>query len=256
VLVALASNARDAMPTGGLLVIDAANVIIDEDYVAVMAGIQPGRHVQLRISDSGLGMNAELAEQAFEPFFTRKPKGHGSGLGLAIVQAIVSQAGGQVRLHSEPGVGTSVSILLPAADGGEPNLEESTPRRKDRRSGTTVLLVEANQAVRDVISRMLLESGYRVVTAYTGIQALRIARRRGEQIHLLITDIMLPDGLGKELADQIHQIHPTMGMLQRSAYPEQILLASGTIEPGAVVLEEPFSRARLQASIDEALGGS
>jgi CheY-like chemotaxis protein len=176
-------------------------------------------------------------------------------LGLAIVQGIISQAAGQIQISSEPGIGSTVSVLLPAVNGAAPKIE-SRRHRKHVRSGTTVLIVEDDDARREVVSKNLLDRGYRVLTATTGAEALPIARRGAEEIHVLVTDVILPSGPGKELADQIHLLQPKMRALYLTGYARPVLLTSGTIDPGAPVLEEPFSRADLLAAVDEVLSAS
>jgi CheY-like chemotaxis protein len=200
-------------------------------------------------------MKPDVAAQAFDPFFTTKPRGQGSGLGLAIVQGIISQAVGQIRIYSEPGLGSTVSVLLPAVNGAAPKIE-SRRHRKHVRSGMTVLIVEDEDARREVVSKNLLDRGYRVLTATTGAEALQIARRGAEELHILVTDVILPSGPGKELADQIQLLQPTMRALYLTGYARQLLVTSGTIDPGATVLEEPFSRGGLLAAVDELLSAS
>jgi CheY-like chemotaxis protein len=254
VLVALVTNASDAMPTGGLLAIDTSNVTVDEDYERAVPAVESGDYVRLRVSDTGHGMSPEAATLAFEPFFTVKPKGRGSGLGLAIVQGIVAQAGGQIQVYSEPGVGTSVSVLLPAT-GDVAATIESRPERKHASSAITVLVVEGETEMREVVSRMLLDSGYRVLTATTAPDGVQLARTRAHQIDLLVTDVILAGGPGKELADQIQEVRPTTRVLYMTGYPRQVLVASRTVDEGATLVEEPFSRVSFLASVDEVLSG-
>jgi CheY-like chemotaxis protein len=240
------------MPEGGLLLIDTSNVTVDEDYERAVPALEPGLYVRMRVSDTGHGMPADVAKLAFEPFFTTKPKGHGSGLGLAIAEGTVSQAGGHIQVFSEPDVGTSASVLLPASGDVAPSIEPR-PDRQHARSGITVLVVEGEGERREVVSRMLLDSGYRVLTAPTAVDGLQLARTRAHQIDLLVTDVILPGGLGKELADQMQQVSPATQVLYISGYAQQVLVASGTVEPGAVLLEEPFSRPSFLAKVDEVL---
>jgi two-component system cell cycle sensor histidine kinase/response regulator CckA len=182
VLVNLAVNARDAMPDGGTLSISTTNHIVDE--ATGTPGLHAGRHVRLRLADTGTGIPPEIAERVFEPFFTTKPKGEGSGLGLATVYGIITQAGGHAEIHSTPGAGTIFTALLPATDQ-QPTTTEATAHRQLSHGGETVLIVEDEEALREVTRRILTRNGYHVLTAANGPQALKIAEESADDIHLL-----------------------------------------------------------------------
>jgi nitrogen-specific signal transduction histidine kinase len=255
VLVNLAVNARDAMPAGGTLVIETANVGVDESYASTRPGLTPGRYVRLRVSDNGVGMDQATLEHAFEPFFTTKPKGEGTGLGLASVYGVVTQAGGHVQLYSEPGVGTTCSIMLPATeqpiDGAvPPDIEESGG------NGELVLLVEDEGGIREVARRILERRGYRVLAAADGHEAIGLAREHDGAIDLLITDVIMPGMLGKEVAEQILALRPDTQVLYMSGYAQPILGESDNLPKGMVLLEKPFTEHVLLSKAREALSAS
>jgi two-component system, cell cycle sensor histidine kinase and response regulator CckA len=232
-LVNVALNARDAMPSGGNLVID--------------TGVQDER-VRIRISDSGRGMTADVLEHVFEPFFTTKASGEGTGLGLATVYGIVTQAGGDVGIASEPGLGTTVTVLLPAASGPAttPVPGESTPTRGH---GETLLVVEDEAALRDVAGRILSGAGYHVLAAECGMEALELAARHAGAIDLLVSDVVMPGMLGKELAERLTDSRPDTRVLYMSGYAQPVLHSQGTLEPGVALLEKPFTASDLLTAV-------
>ena len=254
VLVNLAVNGRDAMPAGGTLTIETANVDVDAHYAESRAGLAPGRYVQLRVSDTGEGMDREVIQRAFEPFFTTKPKGEGTGLGLATVYGIVTQAGGYAQIYSEPGLGTTFTALFPATeqDAAPTAAVPSHPRRG--KGGETVLVVEDEEAILAVAERILTSHHYRVLTAADGLAAVEIARDHDGPIHLLLTDVVMPHMLGKEVAERITALRPEIGVLYMSGYAQPVLGGTGTLEPGVHLVEKPFSAATLLAKVREALG--
>jgi PAS domain S-box-containing protein len=251
VLVNLAVNARDAMPDGGTLTIDTGSITVDDSYRAVQPGLAPGGYVRLRISDTGTGMTKEVVERAFEPFFTSKPKGSGTGLGLATVYGIVTQSGGQVRLYSEPGLGTTVSVLLPVTDRVAAALAPSPPpvRTSGRR---TVLLVEDDSAIREVVRRILERNGYQVLTATDTAHAVDLSSQ-GHEIDLLLTDVIMPGMLGKEVAAAVLAVQPAVRVLYMSGYAQPILASQGTLEPGILLVEKPFTEQDLLNRINHVL---
>jgi PAS domain S-box-containing protein len=254
VLVNLAVNARDAMPGGGTLTIDTCNVVVDRDSIAGGAGVRQGRHVQLRVSDTGTGMTREVIEHIFEPFYTTRATGSGTGLGLATVYGIVAQAEGQIRVYSELGVGTTFTITLPATAeaAGLPARREAYQRAG---AGETILVVEDEPALRAVAERILSGNGYQVITAASGPEALEIVQSHPGGIHLLITDVIMPQMLGKEVADRIRQLRPGIRVMFMSAYPGSVLTAQGRLEPGVALMGKPFSRADLLAMAGQVLDG-
>jgi nitrogen-specific signal transduction histidine kinase len=252
VLTNLAVNARDAMRQGGKLIIDTQNVVADEAYTMGRPGLKPGRYVRLRVSDTGTGMDKKTLQRAFEPFFTTKPKGEGTGLGLATVYGIVNQAGGYISLYSEPGLGTRVHTLLPATDQDPVPIESqaSLPRVQ---ASETVLVVEDAEDLREVVERILSRNGYRVIIAANGVEALRVANEYAGKIDLLLTDVVMPQMQGKELADRMLQKQPALRVLFMSGYAEAMLGTSGTLEPGVVLLEKPFTEPLLLERVREVL---
>jgi len=251
VLVNLAVNAGEAMPGGGTVTVDTANVHADPDYTAVRPGLEPGRYVRLRMSDTGTGMSPEVLQQAIEPFFTTKAKGERSGLGLATVYGIVTHSGGRVQLYSEPGHGTTVSILLPAA---EDEVAEAAPVQGSPRGGAeTVLVVEDEDALREVTARMLVRHGYRVLTAPGAVDALSIVRSGEVTIDLLLTDVVMPGMMGKELADEVRGLHPDTAVLFMSGYARPVLAEQGTLEEGVELVEKPFSEHQLLVKVRQVL---
>jgi two-component system cell cycle sensor histidine kinase/response regulator CckA len=249
-LVSLAVNARDAMPSGGNLVIDTACFAVDE----VHPELPPGDYVRLRVSDSGRGMAPEVVERAFEPFFTTKASGEGTGLGLATVYGIVTGAGGWVSISSEPGLGTTVTVLLPVS-GSAPAAPEVPKPVQTRGHGETLLVVEDEAALRDVAGRILSGAGYRVLAADGGNQALELAALHDGTIDLLVSDVVMPGMLGKELAERLTGVRPDTRVLYMSGYAQPVLASQGTLEPGVALLEKPFTAADLLSAVRRRLDG-
>jgi PAS domain S-box-containing protein len=252
VLVNLAVNARDAMPSGGRLEIDTENLWIDAEYAARRPGIEVGPHVRLRVSDTGTGMEHDVAARAFEPFFSQKAKGEGSGLGLATVYGIVTQAGGDAELTSEPGTGTTFSAVFPIAHESASRVEEPADAPSVGR-GETVLIVEDEEAIREVTRRILTRNGYTVLTAEGGAEALALASEHAGDIHLLVTDVVMPQMLGKEVAERVLTLRPDIRVLFMSGYARPVLASKGTLDPGVTLLEKPFTEAALLAKAREVL---
>jgi len=254
VLVNLAVNARDAMPGGGMLTIDTSNITVDADSIAGGSESPLGQQVRLRVSDTGTGMPPEVVAHAFEPFFTTKADDGGTGLGLATVYGILTQADGHIRIYSEPGGGTTFSITLPATTlAASPAASEVTYQRTP--SGETVLVVEDEAALREVTRRILARNGYQVITAASGPEALEIARNYQGEIHLLVTDVVMPHMLGKEVAEQVLLIKPGTEVLYMSGYARPVLASQGRLEPGVALVEKPFSEADLLAKAGQVLNG-
>jgi PAS domain S-box-containing protein len=252
VLVNLAVNARDAMRAGGSLLLQTSNVIVDEEYVARRPDLTPGRHVRLRVSDTGSGMEPEVIERAFEPFFTTKPKGEGSGLGLATVYGIVTQAGGDTSIYSEIGVGTTISVMFPAS-ADAPAAAVGEVKAMEKPGGATVLVVEDEDAMREVTRRILARNGYEVIVAAGGREAIAAANAHEANIDLLITDVIMPHMLGKEVAENITVLRPRARVLYMSGYAQPILASQGTLDPGVTLIEKPFSEQLLLAKVREVL---
>jgi PAS domain S-box-containing protein len=252
ILVNLAVNARDAMPGGGTLTIDTENITLDEVDAAGLPGAAPGRHVRLRVSDTGSGMEPSVLERAFEPFFTTKPKGEGSGLGLATVYGIIAQAGGYAHIYSEAGIGTTFTALFPVTSQVLVRAETAPPVPRQR-GGETVLIVEDEAAIREVAHRILTRNGYSVLTAATGADAIDLIHGHNGAIDLLVTDVVMPQMLGKEVADRALTLRPNIRILFMSGYAQPILAAQGTLDAGIVLVEKPFSEPALLARVREVL---
>ena len=281
VVVNLAVNSRDAMPGGGTLSIDTSNVDGDaedpgsfltsgtdphvpnagilvggldrrDDLSVQRSRLAPGRYVRLRLSDTGTGIDDSVLGHMFEPFFTTKPKGEGSGLGLATVYGIVTQAGGDVQVYSTLGVGTTVAVLLPVTDEKAAPVAEVPPEPGASR-GETVLVVEDERALRDVTSRILTRHGYHVLVAASGSEALQAVRTH--DIDLLLTDVIMPHMLGKQLAEQVTGLKPEVRVLYMSGYAQPVLASQGTLDLGVELVEKPFTETmllrKLRAVLDE-----
>jgi len=247
VLVNLAVNARDSMPNGGKLTIETSNVRVDEEYAASRANVAQGQYVTMKVGDTGAGMPPEVIERAFDPFYTTKPKGEGSGLGLATVYGIITQAGGNVRIYSESGLGTTVTVLLPVTYKSAAAEAPSADRRVGG-AGETVLVVEDEAALREVTRRILARNGYHVMVAAGGQEAIDISAR-DDQIDMLLTDVVMPQIQGKEVAERIRARHPGIRVLFMSGYTQGLLDAQGVLEPGIRLIEKPFSEAALLTKI-------
>jgi len=251
VMVNLAVNARDAMPGGGKLTIQTTNADIDEN-AADHAELSPGRYVAMKVIDTGTGIPKDVIDRVFEPFFTTKPHGEGSGLGLATVYGIITQAGGHVRIYSEPGLGTIITALLPvteqAASAG------LAPRAEPQRGhGETVLVVEDETAMREVTRRILARNGYHVVAVASGHEALTALTRRLEHIDVLLTDVIMPHMQGRELADKIRILQPAVRVAFMSGYTQGLLSSQGVLEPDVHLIEKPFSEITLLTKLREIL---
>ena len=253
VLINLAVNARDAMPKGGTLSIETANVDLDPGYVGAHAGvIEPGPHVMMAVSDTGVGMPPEVLAHVFEPFYTTKPQGAGTGLGLATTYGIVKQSGGHIYAYSEPGVGSTFKIYLPRAREPVPDMAE--PAAAVPRGGTeTLLLVEDDEAVRAVAQRVLARAGYRVLAAATPEAALALEAGFPEPIHLLIADVVMAGLSGRQVAEELTRRRPGLRVLYISGYTENAIVHHGIVDPGTWFLPKPFTGTTLTAKIREVL---
>ena len=253
VIMNLAVNARDAMPTGGKLTIETANVDLAEQYATTHPPVVPGSFVMLAVSDTGTGMDEATKAKAFEPFFTTKEPGQGTGLGLATVYGIVKQSGGYIWLYSEPGKGAAFKIYLPRVD------ELATPAvRPAARAGgvagtETVLVAEDDDLLRPLASELLRKLGYHVLEARDSAEALKAARGHPGEIHLIVSDVVMPGGGGFELAKQIRAERPTMRVLFMSGYTDEAVVRHGLLERGLNYLQKPFTPAVLTRRVREVL---
>jgi len=253
VLVNLAVNARDAMPGGGKLTIDTGNVDADEAYAASRSELRPGRYARLRVSDTGAGMDSKVLARVFEPFYSTKPKGRGTGLGLATVYGIVTQAGGYVQIYSEPGHGTSVSVLLPPTDEAPPAARSRAVAPAPGR-GEMILLVEDEESLWELSRRILVRNGYYVCPAATAADAVRHASDLTHSIDLLLTDLVMPDMLGNEVAARVRAARPGLPVLYMSGYAQPILDSQGALDPHVDLLEKPFSELTMLTRVRQVLG--
>ncbi|MFZ5790852.1 MAG: PAS domain S-box protein [Pseudomonadota bacterium] len=249
----LALNARDAMPDGGRLTIEMANVHIDEARASRLDELSPGDYVMIAVSDTGTGMPPAVRERAFEPFFTTKGVGKGSGLGLSMVYGFMKQSGGHVSIYSEPGHGTCVKLFLPRS--GEADRAEPVARATTLRGTETVLVVEDDDLVRAHVERQLTELGYRVFAVADGQQALETLRSDAA-FDLLFTDMVMPGGMnGKQLADEAWRLRPGLKVLFTSGYTESTIIHRGRLDPGIQLLNKPYRLQDLATKIRLVLSG-
>jgi PAS domain S-box-containing protein len=249
-LINLAVNARDAMPNGGRLLLEAEAVTVDGEEFADRLG--PGSYVRVAVTDTGTGMPPELVERVFEPFFTTKEAGKGSGLGLSMVYGFAKQSGGHAAIYSEPGYGTTVSLYLPAVASAGP-AAAGEAAAIPQACAETVLVIEDETPVRQFLTATLMKLGYRVVACEDGPTALA-EFERGTHVDLLLTDVVLPSGLtGRQVARQIREVRPALRVLFMSGYPDTVLAERGTVDGGLRVLRKPFRRVELAQALREAL---
>ena len=253
VVLNLAINARDAMPSGGTFILETTHVHLDEEYVRTHISVEPGHYVMLSVTDTGSGMSPHVKERLFEPFFTTKEKDKGTGLGLSTVYGIMKQSGGNIWVYSEPGHGTTFRIYMPRVDQEADNLS----RREDTVSmlfgNETILLAEDEPSVRGLAARVLRNQGYKVLEAVDGGEALQIASRHKERIDLLLTDVVMPQIGGKELYDQLKPLRPHIKVLFTSGYTENAIVHQGELAPGVAFLQKPFSPIFLTHKVREIL---
>ncbi len=240
ILLNLAVNARDAMPNGGTLTVVTENFMVDDEFAALHPVIDAGSYVRVRVSDTGAGMDLETLDRAFEPFFSTKPKDKGTGLGLATVYGIVSQTGGLVELHSEVGVGTTITIFLPSVTAAVTEPERTQPiQRHD--AVETILGVEDEELGLDVASRILTQHGYQVLSARSGTEALDLIRRDQRTIDLLLTDVVMPGSTGLEVAETVSVSRPGIRVLYMSGYPESVVASQGVVDQAIRLMSKPFT---------------
>jgi CheY-like chemotaxis protein len=259
VVMNLAINARDAMPSGGRLTVTTADVQLDAAAVQRLGQLLPGQYVSLVVADTGTGMTADVRSRVFEPFFTTKDVGKGSGLGLSTVYGIVTQSGGHIDLWSEPGQGTVFTAYFPRVD--EPSectpVAIATPRAGSpvlARSGT-VLIAEDQSEVRDLLCDVLLGAGYRVLSAENGAEAMTVASEAGEPILLLITDVIMPLRGGVQLHEQLKARQPSLKTLFISGYTDSAMMRDGVMDIGAAYLQKPFTAHALLQRVREVVDG-
>jgi two-component system, cell cycle sensor histidine kinase and response regulator CckA len=253
VVMNLAINARDAMPQGGHLIVETANVDLDADYVRRHVGARPGPHVMLAVSDSGLGIPREIQAHIFEPFFTTKEQGKGTGLGLATVYGIVKQSGGYIEVDSAPERGTTFRIYLPRIDAEAPGPDRAARPATPAGGTETILLVEDEDGVRELARDILRTSGYTVLEARNGPEALLLCERHQGPLDLLLTDVVMPRMSGRELAERLAPLRPDLNVLYMSGYTDDAVIRHGVLGAGTAFLQKPFTPTVLVQRVRETL---
>jgi PAS domain S-box-containing protein len=254
VLMNLVVNARDAMSKGGKLTIETSNVEIDEKYVACHMALKPGSYVQLRVTDTGMGMDKQTKARLFEPFFTTKEKGKGTGLGLSMVHGFVKQSNGDILVYSEPGQGTTFKIYLPRdISSTKATVIKPSTVPKQTTGTETVLVVEDEEELRDIVVRTLDEAGYTVLNAADGDEALKVSAGHAGDIQLLLTDVVMPRMNGWVLAQQLKKTRPALKVLYMSGYTDDVIVRHGELDPGIPFLGKPFTAENLMQKVREVL---
>ena len=253
VIMNLVVNARDAMPEGGRLVVETCNTDLDATYAVDHVSVKPGRYVMLAVSDTGVGMDKQTVAHIFEPFFTTKESGRGTGLGLSTVYGIVKQSGGYIWVYSEPGKGSTFKVYLPRVDESPEELTTGESTHRAQAGKETILVVEDEEDVRELIQTVLREKGYEVIVSEDPQHAERAAAQFGGEIHLLLTDMVMPGISGRELATRISARRQGIRVLYMSGYTDNVITAGGMLEKGLAFLQKPFSPATLVQKVREVL---
>ncbi len=253
VILNLAVNAKDAMPDGGKLTIETANIELDEAYARSHIAVTPGPYVMLSVSDTGVGMSPGVRERIFEPFYTTKEKGKGTGLGLSTVYGIVKQSGGNIWVYSEPGQGTTFKIYLPRVGELTEEISGKIVKEELPRGSETILVVEDEEELRKLAVRILEKQGYKVLEASQGQEALLICEKHGQPIHLLVTDVIMPGMSGRELSERLLSLHPEIKILYISGHTNGAIIHHGVLEPGVNLLQKPFTPDALARKVREVL---
>jgi len=252
VIMNLAVNARDAMPQGGKLMVETTNFHVDQAFATEQPEFRPGPYVLLCVSDSGVGMRPEIRQRIFEPFFTTKGPGEGTGLGLATVYGIIKQSGGHIEVYSEEGIGTTFRIYLPAVE--EHVAVAPTAETLAATAGTeTILIVEDDTAVRRVAVDVLEEEGYKLLVASGGREALEHVRKYTGQIDLLLTDLIMPEMSGRQVAEAVVALLPSIKVLYISGYTDDAVVRHGLLSDTVAFLQKPFTSTTLGSKVRDVL---
>jgi nitrogen-specific signal transduction histidine kinase len=253
VILNLVVNARDAMPRGGQLAVSTANITLDEAHPQKPGDFCAGPYIVVSVSDNGMGMDVETLDHIFEPFFTTKELGNGTGLGLSTVYGIIKQSGGFIEVSSQVGAGTTFKIYLPAlcesVDLLEINLSEAEPLW----GSETILLVEDEEILRHLIKEALQLNGYRVLEAQNSREAIMLCERHTEPIHLMLTDVVMPQMNGRQLAQRLARLRPEMKVIYMSGYAEDVLFRQGVLDPSITFLQKPFRQYEMTAKVRQVL---
>ena len=253
ILMNLSVNARDAMPKGGKLTLETSNVVLDEDFVRLHVGASAGPQVLLTVSDTGTGMDSATQARIFEPFFTTKGPGQGTGLGLAMVYGVVKQSGGSIWVYSKLGAGTTFNIYLPHAQGVSEAPAPKKPQSTLKQGSETILVVEDDPGVRELVCMMLSSKGYTVLTAQHPSDAESVCQRHSGNIHLLLTDMILPGASGREIAQRVGALRPGIKVLYMSGYTDDALIRDHGLDERFAFLQKPFSQGSVAAKVREVL---
>jgi CheY-like chemotaxis protein len=253
IIMNLVVNARDAMPRGGKVTIETANVTLDDQTALRHVSVKPGAYVLLAVSDTGSGMDQETQARIFEPFFTTKETGKGTGLGLSTVYGIVKQSGGNIWVYSEPGVGTVFKVYLPRIDDAAITIDKSALEAAAPRGTETILLVEDEETVRGLTRTFLMQAGYKVLDAKSGEDAIRLCRAYDGPIDLLLTDVVMPEVSGKEVADRLLELRPGTRVLFMSGYTDEAIVQHGVLDANVEFIQKPFTWVGLTRKIRHVL---
>jgi CheY-like chemotaxis protein len=251
----LVVNARDAMPEGGRLTIQTENTVFDAEYAAVHEDVTPGQYVMLAVSDSGTGMDEPTRARIFEPFFTTKGLS-GTGLGLSTIYGIVKQSGGSIFVYSEPGEGTTFKIYFPRRLSRSIRVTRAPPSATHSAAVETILVVEDDEAVRGVARRILHGAGYTVLTASNGSDALRLCEEHSEEIHLVLTDVVMPLMGGKVLAERLASVRPGVKVLYMSGFTNDTIVHHGVLDPDTYFIGKPLTQVELLQKVRDVLDES
>jgi CheY-like chemotaxis protein len=253
VIMNLAVNARDAMENGGRLTVETSTVDLDQQHVLLYPEGRPGRYAMLKVSDDGPGMSKDMISKIFEPFFTTKQKGESSGLGLSTVYGIVKQSGGYISVDSEPDQGTTFKVFLPALEEGAGSVDAGPAPHRETHGTETVLVVEDEESVRNLLRRILSKSGYTVLAAATGSEAIEICEQYRAAIHLMLTDVVLPRMSGGDLVKRLNESGMDILVLYMSGYTDDAIVHHGVLDHGIPFIQKPFTSEKILGKIREVL---